>query len=161
MGCPRGAGHTRCDGNGGQGMETSTPQTRDDELVRRVHSCFKPFRARYILLVLTDDELRIIPNPHDALIIARIKRMSAQRLRSFDAYIPINAIEQRNYYRAQTEWIAHEQYLLTRRLGRTPTHAELSADFIHAQNGQRFRAYYVLKYPERMKCEQRKYNVPA
>lgn len=107
-------------------------------------------RVRYVERVLSAGELRVT-DVRDAVTIARIKRMAPQRLVRYDRFVPVNNEHQRNFHTLQMEWIRGEHYLLSRRLGRCPTQAELSADFNANRNGQRFRAYYVMKYPERMK----------
>jgi hypothetical protein len=111
---------------------------------------FSPMRLRYISEVLSPDELRVIRDIRDALIIARIKRMSEDRLRRFDRYRPAGKHEHTIYEQAQLQWLYDEQYLLGLRLGRSPSHHELLADFAKHQNGLRFRAYYALKHPGRM-----------
>jgi hypothetical protein len=111
---------------------------------------FKPAHVRYIVGVLNADELTVLSDIRDALIIARIKGMSPKRLCRYDNYFPINAREERIYKACQLEWIRHEYALLTLRLGRTPTQAELSSDFARHRNGLRFRAYYTMKHPHLM-----------
>ena len=51
----------------------------------------------------------------------------------------------------QLRWLRDEEYLLGTRLGRRPTQRELFVDFMNHRNGRRFRAYFALKYPDRMK----------
>jgi hypothetical protein len=110
-----------------------------------------PRRVDYIAHVLTADELRVIGDLHDALIIARIKRMSSRRLAKFDRLIPKTEKDERCYHAVQARWLYDEEYLLGTRLGRRPTSRELFLDFMRNQNGMRFRAYFALKYPERMR----------
>lgn len=131
---------------GGCTTVPALPADLRDGLLRH----FTPNRASYVARVLSTEELRVT-HFADALTIARIKRMSPQRLMRFDSFVPINGAEQRIFHTAQMEWIRGEHYLLATRLGRSPTQAELSADFNAHRNGQRFRAYYVMKYPRRMK----------
>jgi len=121
-----------------------------DDLWQGLLRHFSPRRSRYVARVLSTDELRVA-NLADALTIARIKRMSPQQLKRFDCYVPIDAAARHAYDAAQMEWIRGGHYLLSTRLGRSPTQAEVSADFNAHRNGQRFRAYYVMKYPQRMK----------
>lgn len=118
-----------------------------DELRRH----FSPMRVSYIARVLSADKLRIIGDLGDALIIARIEHMEPHRLANYDRFVPVDAVNQRAYAAAQMEWLHGEHYLLGTRLGRSPTHAELQADFAANRNGQRFRAYYVMKHPGRMR----------
>jgi hypothetical protein len=122
-----------------------------DDLLRELRRHFTTRRIRYISAVLSAAELRIIGDLRDAVIIAQIKRMSPLRLKRFDRFVPVNAAQQRAFQLEQVEWLKGEHYLLCTQLGRTPTHAELFADFNAHRNGQRFRAFYVMKYPQRMK----------
>ncbi len=108
---------------------------------------YSPRKMEYIAHVLPLDELRILPDLHDALIIARIKRMPPQRLHRFDEFIPADRTQLKAYEQAQLRWIKDEEYLLGIRLGHSPTPRELFNDFTTNRNGLRFRAYYVLKHP--------------
>lgn len=106
-----------------------------------------PRRLRYVLQVLTPDELAMVPDAEDALIIARIKRMSARRLTRFDRFVPTGSQHCREYYCLQLQWVRSAEYLLGTRLGRPPTQRELVADFTRHANGPRFRAYFAMKFP--------------
>jgi hypothetical protein len=134
-----------CDG------ETELPGDLREGLLRH----FSQRRMRYVARVLSTAELQVT-DLRDALTIARIKRMSPQRLKRFDEFVPVSAEQHRNYQLAQMEWIRGEHHLLSARLGRNPTHAELSADFSANRNGLRFRAFYVMKHPERMRRIERR-----
>ena len=120
-------------------------------VARAVREQFPPRRAAYVMRVLTPGELRLVADPADALIIARIKRMPGPRLRRFDALQPATPQDRRLYAAMQVRWLRDEEYLLGTRLGRRPTHAELFADFLRHHNGLRFRAYFTLKFPQRMR----------
>ena len=111
---------------------------------------FSRRQLEYIAHVLTPGEIRVICDLRDTLIIARIKRMSHRRLAKFDQLIPIDREQRRYYASLQARWLQDEQYLLGTRLGRSPTHQELFIDFMNNHNGLRFRAFFALKYPERM-----------
>ena len=112
---------------------------------------FPPRRAAYVARVLTAGELAVIADPADTLILARIKRMSDARLRRFDRLVPADAKHHQLYRVLQMNWLRDEEYLLSTRLGRRPTPKELFVDFMAHKNGLRFRAYFTLKYPERMR----------
>lgn len=120
-------------------------------LCHELHKIFSSREIEYIAHVLTPAEICVIRDLNDTLIIARIKRMSDERLARFDRLIPAGRECQREYTSIQARWLQDEQYLLGTRLGRSPTHQELFIDFMNNHNGLRFRAYYTLKYPERMK----------
>jgi hypothetical protein len=101
--------------------------------------------------VLSPDELCVISDLSDALIVARIKRMSNHRLKRFDSLIPVDNRQQRLYQSLQLQWLRDEEYLLGTRLGRSPTQKELFIDFMNNHNGLRFRAFFTLKFPDKMK----------
>ena len=113
---------------------------------------FRPRRAAYVLRTLTPGELAVIADPAaDALIIARIKRMPGHRLARFERLEPATPADRRLCAALQHSWLRDEQYLLATRLGRPPTHREFFADFMRNHNGLRFRAYFALKYPQRVR----------
>jgi hypothetical protein len=120
-------------------------------LVHELSRHFIPSRVEYIAHVLSADELCVISDLSDALIVARIKRMSNQRLKHFDNLVPIDNRQQRHYQSLQLQWLRDEEYLLGTRLGRSPTQKELFIDFMKNHNGLRFRAFFTLKFPHKMK----------
>ena len=120
------------------------------DLYHRLKGYFTPMRVDYIASVLSPGELRILGSLSDALIIARIKRMSDEKLRRADQFVPRDEHQERFYQAVQSEWLKGEQYLLGTRLGRSPTERELFVDFMNNHNGQRFRTFFLMKYPERM-----------
>ena len=83
-------------------------------------------------------------------ILERIKGMNSQELKSFDSYHPIDLT---HYNKIQLEWVASEKYLIAHRPGHTGevTPLELIQDMQINKNGERFRAFYVIKYPDRVK----------
>jgi hypothetical protein len=119
--------------------------------VRRLCRWFPLRRAAYVARVLTPGELAVIADPADALVLARIKRMSDARLRRFDRLVPADAEHHQLFRVLQMNWLREEEYLLSTRLGRWPTPKELFIDFMAHQNGLRFRAYFAMKYPHRMR----------
>lgn len=127
-----------------------------DALAKR----FTPRQLGYIARVLTPAELTILGDAGDALIVARIKRMPNRRLARFDRLVPAGPPEQRQFQTLQLQWLRDEEYLLGTRLGRRPTQRELVSDFSRHQNGQRFRAYFTLKYPAKMRPAGRRSAVP-
>lgn len=110
-----------------------------------------PRRAAYAARVLTPGELAVIADPADALILARIKRMPDARLRRFDQLVPADREHHQLFRVLQMNWLRDEEYLLSTRLGRRPTPKELFIDFMSHRNGLRFRAYFAMKYPQRMR----------
>lgn len=129
----------------------TAPSPLPGPLRDRLKAYFPPRRIDYIARVLTAGELSVIADLADALIIARIKRMPARRLRRLDALEPACAEDRRLFGRLQLHWLHAEEYLLATRLGRRPSHRELFADFMRNENGPRFRAYFALKFPDRVR----------
>lgn len=119
-------------------------------LLAALQSRFSARRVEYIAHVLTTSELSIIADLSDALILARLKRMPDERLRRFDQLIPYEGDHQL-YRTLQMQWLRDEEYFLGTRLGRRPTARELFIDFMHNHHGLRFRAYFSLKYPNRVR----------
>jgi len=122
-------------------------------LFRELSKRFVPTRVEYIAHVLRPDELCVISDLSDALIVARIKRMTNQQLKRFDNLVPADSRQQGHYQSLQLQWLRDEEYLLGTRLGRSPTHKELFIDFMNNHNGLRFRAFFTLKYPDKMKLK--------
>ena len=125
--------------------------TLPDGLTERLLGRFPPRQLGYIARVLTPAELRVLSDADDALIVARIKRMPGRRLARYDRLVPAGPQEQRHYHTLQLQWLRDEEYLLGTRLGRRPTQRELISDFLSHRNGPRFRAYFALKYPRKMR----------
>lgn len=151
-----GGSKEQCGGGGGCRREfgggiTSLPATLQEGLRKR----FVARRADYVARVLTRDEISVIGDLNDAVIIARIKRMPRRRLARFDQLVPIDDATLRLFQTLQLNWLRDEEYLLGTRLGRSPTVHELFTDFVSNENGQRFRAYFSLKYPGRMRPTRR------
>lgn len=144
------SGHS-CNGNGKLKQSQSWRNLLPAGMIEQLQRRFSPMRVEYIARVLTAGEIGVLSDIGDALIIARIKRMPNGRLRRYDVYVPVDLSAQRKFCDAQLEWIRGEHYLLGTRLGRSPTHAELFADFVHNRNGLRFRAYYCMRHPDQMK----------
>jgi hypothetical protein len=131
-------------------------------ILAELPAVFTPREARYISHVLTADELHVIGDRRDALVIARIKRMPHRRLARYDGFIPRDAADQRFYCAIQRQWLRDEEYLLGTRLGRSPTPKELFIDFMNNHNGLRFRAFFAMKYPSRVKfCKPAIENAPT
>jgi hypothetical protein len=135
---------------GNQTEWSGTPPTARPTLAE-LPAVFTPRETRYISNVLTADELRVIADRRDALVIARIKRMPHRRLARYDGFIPRDTADQRFYCAIQRQWLRDEEYLLGTRLGRSPTPKELFIDFMNNHNGLRFRAFFAMKFPNRVK----------
>lgn len=103
------------------------------------------------IVPLTDAELAIvIDDSGDKIFLEIIKGMSHEELREFDVYCPKNL---KHYNTIQTEWIKTERYLIEHRGGNwhDVSEIELIDDMTNHRNGERFRVFYVLKYPALVK----------
>ena len=120
-------------------------------LLGELRARFSPRQVAYVTAVLTAGELAVISDLSDALILARIKRMPPRRLKRFDDLVPSGEAQVKAYQALQLRWLRDEEYLLSTRLGRQPTARELFIDFMTHHNGQRFRAYFAMKYPQSMR----------
>ena len=120
-------------------------------LLGELRARFTPRQVAYVNAVLTPGELAVISDLSDAVILARIKRMPQRRLKRFDDLVPTGEAQLKAYQALQLRWLRDEEYLLATRLGRQPTARELFIDFMAHHNGQRFRAYFAMKYPQSMK----------
>lgn len=130
----------------GAPVSSSLPPRVWDELSQAL-----PLReARYVAAILTAEELSVLAELKDAIIIARIKRMPHARLRRFDCFFPHSKEDQDLYRKTQLRWLRDEEYLLGTRLGRSPKAREITHDFNVLQLGLRFRAYFAMKFPDRV-----------
>jgi len=136
---------------GSSTLKSTARELLPADLFFALQKLFTPRRLEYIAHVLTPGELRVLGSLYDAFIIARIKRMSDARLKKFDQLTPTDEQQQKFYVCVQAEWLKNEQYLLGTVLKRCPTQKELFLDFMNNHHGLRFRAYFAMKYPERMR----------
>lgn len=118
--------------------------------MERLRQRFSARRVGYIAQVLTPGELAVVNDVGDALIIARIKRLSEEKLHHYERLGPISADDRRLYSTLQVRWLRDEEYLLGCKLGRKPEHRDLFLDFMTNHNGLRFRAYFAMKFPRRV-----------
>lgn len=105
----------------------------------------------YIAKVLSPPEIAIVNDPENLIYLARVKRLSEPELERYDRFIWKSPAIRKKYMREQKEWLNQERYFLGQKLGHFPGDDELAADFLQKNLGQYFRAYYTIKYPERMR----------
>lgn len=98
---------------------------------------------------LTQEEISVVTNPEagDIVILEIIKGMSLEEMRSFDVYTPIY---KKHYADIQSGWLNTEKHLLYERP--CNHHHEvpeelLIEDMEKCHNPERFKVFYVLKYP--------------
>lgn len=99
--------------------------------------------------ILSKEEIEVITNPEvgDLILLEIIKGMNITEMRSFDVYKPTCM---KHYTNIQISWLTTEKYLLFNR----PCNCKhevpeelLIEDFEKCHNGERFRTFYVLKFP--------------
>lgn len=56
----------------------------------------------------------------------------------------------KHYMDLQIKWISEEKYFLGESLNKNPDDNELISAWINHNNSQRFRAFYVLRYPDKV-----------
>ena len=100
-------------------------------------------------MILTPGELALIRDESDIPILAQIKRVSSDGLNYFDRFLPKPEFV-RDYINVQIGWVRTDFWFLGIKLGRCPTEAELSGDYKAHNNSLRFRAFYALKFPDRI-----------
>ena len=96
---------------------------------------------------LSIEEAALIKNYDigDHILLEIIKGMSLEEMKSFDVY---KARYMKHYIDIQKEWLGTEKHVLQTRNGRDISEDELIEDLSKCHNGERFRVFYVLKYPE-------------
>ncbi len=99
--------------------------------------------------ILTPEELALIRDEADIPILAEIKRLSPRGLDYFEGILPKPEFVS-DYIRTEIGWVRTECWLLGIKLRRCPTESELSGDYKAHNLSLRFRAFYALKFPERV-----------
>lgn len=102
---------------------------------------------------LTTEEISVVTNPEagDLILLEIIKGMDLDEMRAFDAYKPLY---RKHYDDIQISWLTTEKHLLYERP--CNHHHEvpeelLIEDMEKCHNAERFRVFYVLKYPGMVK----------
>lgn len=87
----------------------------------------------------------------DESILHKINALSVMELGEFDDFIPKNL---KHYNRLQVIWMDECKYLLGIKIGHDPSFEEFHQEYFHDGNHHlRFRAFYFMKYPEKVKCQ--------
>lgn len=102
---------------------------------------------------LCQEEIAVVTNPEagDLILLEIIKGMSVEEMRAFDVYTPIY---KQHYIDIQLGWLTTEKHLLYERPCNCHNEVPeelLIEDFEKCHNGERFRVFYVLKYPAMVK----------
>ncbi len=80
-------------------------------------------------------------------LIDRIDSFSAEELEGYRRYLPTDL---RHYMSEQKKWVEQDIYYLGCELGCKPTPSQIAERVLTGPNSLRYRAYYVLSYPERV-----------
>ena len=83
----------------------------------------------------------------DSEIIQTIDSLSYEQLLEYSVFYPQDL---RHYLSIQRKWLQDELYYLGLKLNHNPTPKEFDLDLIETKNTERFRAFYCLKYPDKV-----------
>lgn len=81
-------------------------------------------------------------------IIDKIDSLSIEELSQYNNFYPQDL---RHYINVQKKWLEDGIYYLGTRIGRRPTQDEIIKDMEQTKNAIRFRAFYCLSFPEKVK----------
>ena len=81
-------------------------------------------------------------------ILEEVNALTPEQLQMFSHYMPIDL---QDYVSKQTKWIQDSIYYLGIDSGHVPTAAEISDKLLNTDHSLRYRAYYALKYPDRVR----------
>ncbi len=109
-----------------------------------VSRSYSPRQQSYIASILSDQDLAAVHNPEEYLVLALVNRMPPARWKKYEREYAI--LDFSHFMIQQIPWIRDEQWYLGIFLNHTPSTEELDADFNFRMLGNKFRAYYVLKY---------------
>lgn len=101
--------------------------------------------------ILTHEELELIKDESDIPILAYVKTLSPEGLEHFDRKYRPKPEWCGDYILFQKHWLEVDNWLLGNKLGRSPTESEMGRTYKEEHlNHLRFRAFFVLKYPDRV-----------
>lgn len=98
---------------------------------------------------LTLGDVKITNNPSDVLVLSFIDSFPPEKQsRVGYSFVPRDLKE---FNRMQTSWIEVERYFLGIKVNHNPCNDELVEDFRRTHNPERFRLYFVLTRPDKVK----------
>jgi len=80
-------------------------------------------------------------------IMAIVDQFTSLELQQYSAFYPKNL---RHYAEIQKSWMQDSTYFLGIDLGHKPDPTELADKILNTNHSQRFRAYYALRFPDRV-----------
>lgn len=93
--------------------------------------------------------IHVLASPEDSEIITKVDSMDEPTLEYYSNQYSVKNLK--HYMALQVKWVEEERYFVGQKLGHNPTDIELLNDWVKHKNPQRFRAFYVLKYPKKVK----------
>jgi hypothetical protein len=107
--------------------------------------------------MLDERELRIIDDTEglgveDYFLLAEVEFMLRETPQDLAVYDGYHILEMEHYARMQVPWLKEETRLLKAQLGRDPTPHEVIEDARQHENGLRFRAFYCMKFPDKVQA---------
>jgi hypothetical protein len=104
----------------------------------------------------------LYPLEAEMAILARVISMRLEELEEFDQAQPTDL---RHYLQVEKNWINRDVRLLENRLRRKATAREIADHITRTATSLRFRAYYAMRFPERVcfpsRCFQEDYFADA
>lgn len=93
----------------------------------------------------------------DIEILEIVDGLSDTRLRHYSFCYYMNDL--RHYLKIQCGWIETERYFLGMELEKRPTELEVISAWETHRNAERFKAYYVMRYPEKVSIIEPEYYI--
>ncbi len=97
---------------------------------------------------LTSEEECLVNCEKEKILLEIIKGMDLKEMKSFDCYQPRDL---KHYNSLEKYWCDTERHLIRDKLHKEPNDLELIEDAKVNHNFERFRVWYVLNFPEKVK----------
>ena len=125
-----------------------------EERVSRLRAHFPETIVRYIASLLGEEHLQAIDNTRglrelDYLLIAETEEImqDPRQVKKFQDY---RKLDEYHYTTTEQPWVEHEENALAVTLHRRPTGHEMLEDFEAHHNGERYRIWYGLRFPDKI-----------
>jgi hypothetical protein len=93
----------------------------------------------------------------DRAILDYVDSLSESRLIYFSNCYYVKTLT--HYVTLQCGWFEETKYYVGLKLNRNPSQTETLEQWVAAKNPERFRAYYVLKYPRNVELLEPEYHI--
>lgn len=87
----------------------------------------------------------------DKLLLDKVDALPPEKLLAFKQVCPTDL---RHYMNIQKAWIEEDIYYLGCELNRKPSPAQIAERILTGKQSRRFRAYYAMRYPDKVSCPQ-------